>query len=154
MVKADWKDDLKTCFDDLEVIEKCRAEALKHFNQFCDLIVEPAFEILAEEFRKHRVKVKFRKDQGKSIHLVVRFPKSRVDQFRYILWMPEDSVELKLRLTIKSRKTPFVQLEERTVPFIENVSPKEILQLDKDFLAQDVVVRYKRFLYESAVATE
>lgn len=59
-----------------------------------------------------------------------------------------------MRLTIKSRKTPFVPLEERTVPFIENASPKEILQLDKDFLAQDVVVRYKKFLYESAVATE
>jgi hypothetical protein len=152
--EADWRSDLTGCFEDLKVVQRCRAEALEQFSQFCEFVAEPAFEVLAEEFLQYKVKSRFWKAEGKSIHFEVRFPRSQTDHFHYILWMPKNSVELKLKLTIKSRKTPQSELEERTVPFIEKVPPNEILGLDRDALAQDVVARYKKCLYESAAATE
>jgi len=154
MIKPGWREDLKACFVDTRILEKCREEALEHFDQLCDFVIEPAFEDLTEEFLGYQVKTKFWKDRGKSIHLEIRFPKSRIDQFHYILWMPKNSVELKLKLTVQWRKTPLGKLEEKTVPFVENVSPNEILKIDKDTFAQDVIARYKKFLYESAVLTE
>jgi hypothetical protein len=149
-----WKDDLRTSFDDLRVIEKCRAEAKDQFDQFCDFLVKPAFRALDEEFRRFRVKTKSWMRPGASIHLEIRFPQSRVDRFHYILWIPRHAVEFKLRLTTRGRKTPDGSLTEKTVPFIENVSPKEILGLDKDSLAQDIIARYRTFLYESASAPD
>ncbi len=151
MDTSDWRDDLKISFDDLKVIEKCRAEAIEQFDQFCDYVVEPAFEALAEEFKEYQIKMKTWKSPGKSIHLEIRFPRSRIDQFHYVLWMPKNAVELKLKLTTRVRKSRFSPLEEKSVPFIENVTPKEILKLDKESLAQDVVARYKKLLYETAV---
>lgn len=68
--------------------------------------------------------------------------------------MPRNSVELKLKLTTRARKSRFGPLEEKSVPFIENVPPKEILKLDKESLAQDVVARYKKLLYETAVVSD
>jgi hypothetical protein len=154
MKKADWQDDLTTCFEDLQVVARCREEAIEHFDRFCDYVAEPAFEALTEELQAYHVKARFWKVRGKSVHLEVRFPKSSVDQFHYILWMPRNAVELRLRLTTKFRKSATAPLEEKTVPFIENVPPAEILKLDHDALAQDVVARYKRSLYEAAVATD
>jgi hypothetical protein len=154
MKKADWQDDLTTCFEDLKVVARCREEALEHFERFCDYVVEPAFEALVEEFQTYQVKARFWKVRGRSIHLDVRFPKSSVDQFHYILWMPRNAVELRLKLTVKFRKSKQGPLEEKTIPFIENVPPAEILKLDQDALAQDVVARYKKSLYEAAAATD
>jgi len=154
MDRADWKEDLKGCFLDAKVLEKCREEAVEHFDQFCEYVAESAFEALAEEFLGYQVKTRFWKVQGKSIHLEIRFPRSRVDQFHYILWMPRNSVELKLKLTVKWRRTPLGTLEEKTVPFLEKASPTEILKIDKDALAQDVIARYRKYLYETAVVPD
>ena len=154
MDRADWKEDLKGCFLDAKVLEKCREEALEHFDQFCEYVAEAAFEALAEEFLGFQVKTRFWKVQGKSIHLEIRFPRSRVDQFHYIFWMPRNSVELKLKLTVKWRRTPLGTLEEKTVTFLEKASPTEILKIDKDALAQDVIARYRKYLYETAVVPE
>jgi hypothetical protein len=153
-IPGDWRSDLTTCFDDLKVVERCREEALEHFAQFCEFIAEPAFEALAGEFLKFKLKSRFWKVEGKSVHFEVRFPRSPGDQFQYILWMPKNSVELKLRLTVKSRRTPEGEFKERTIPFIQHVPPKEILGLDRDALAHDVVARYKKFVYETAALAE
>jgi hypothetical protein len=152
--EGDWRSDLTTCFEDLKVVERCREEALDHFAQFCEFVVAPAFESLTGEFLQYKVKSRSWQVKGRSIHFEIRFPRSQTDQFHYILWMPKNSIELKLKLTIRSRKTPLSPLEERTLPFIEKVPPKEILALDKDSLAQDVIARYKKFLYEAAAASE
>jgi len=154
MDKTDWKEDLKGCFLDAKVLEKCREEAVEHFDQFCEYVAEAAFEALAEEFAGYQVKTRSWKVQGKSIHLEIRFPRSRVDQFHYILWMPKNSVELRLKLTVKWRRTPLGTLEEKTVPFIEKSSPSDILKIDKDALAQDVIARYRKYVYETAVTPE
>jgi hypothetical protein len=147
-----WRSDLTSCFEDLKVVERCREEAVEHFGRFCDYVAEPAFQALAGEFLRYRVKARSWSVKGKSVHFEVRFPRSQTGQFHYILWMPKNSIELKLKLTIKSRKSPLGPLEEKTVPFIENVPPKEILALDKDSLAQDVIARYRKFLYEAAAS--
>lgn len=154
MDDGNWKDDLRAVFDDLRVIEKCRAEALERFVEFCDYVAEPAFEALEDEFLRFRVKSKFRTVRGAEIHLQVRFPRSRIDQFHYILWMPRNSVELKLRLTIKGRRSPAGLLEEKTVPFIVKSTAREILRIDIVALAQDVIARYRKFLFEGVLGSD
>ena len=154
MDNGSWKDDLKAVFDDLRVIETCRAEALERFGEFCVYVAEPAFEALESAFLQFRVKSKYRTIRGVSIHFGVRFPGSRVDQFHYILWMPKNSVELKLKLTIQGRRSPAGPLEERTVPFIVKSTAKEILQIDIDALAQDVIARYRKFLFEGVLDSD
>jgi hypothetical protein len=154
MDDGNWKDDLKAVFDDLRVIEKCRAEALERFVEFCDYVAEPAFEALEGEFLQFRVKSKYRTVRGVSIHLQVRFPASRVDQFHYVLWMPRNSVELKLKLTIRGRRSPAGPLEEKTMPFIVKSTAKEILKIEIDSLAQDVIARYRKFLFEGVLGSD
>jgi len=154
MDDQNWKDDLKACFDDLRVIATCRAEALERFVEFCDYVVEPAFEALEGEFLRFQVKSKYRTVPGASTHLGVRFPRSRVDQFHYILWMPKNSVELKLKITIQGRRSPAGPLEEKTMPFIVKSTAKEILKIEIDALAQDVIARYRKFLFEGVLGSD
>jgi hypothetical protein len=149
-----WRTDLTACFDDLQVIAKCRAEAVERFVEFCDYVAEPAFEALAGEFRRFDVKTRYRTRKGISTHLEIRFPKSRVDQFHYILWVPKNAVELKLKLTVRGRRTPSGPLEEKTVPLIQKVAAKEILKLEIDALAQDIVARYQKLLFEGVLDAE
>jgi hypothetical protein len=154
MDNGNWKDDLKAVFDDLRVIEKCRAEALERFVEFCAYVAEPAFKALEGEFLHFRVKSKYRTHPGASVHLMVLFPGSRIDQFHYILWMPKNSVELKLKLTIQGRRSTAGPLEEKTMPFIVKSTAKEILQIDIDALAQDIVARYRKFLFEGVLDSD
>jgi hypothetical protein len=154
MDDKNWKSDLKACFEDLQVIEKCRAEALERFIEFCEYVAEPAFEALEEEFLRFGVKTRYRTIRGVSTHLEIRFPRSRVDQFHYILWMPKNSVELMLKLTVRGRRTPPGPLEEKTVPLIRNVEAKEILRLEIETLAQDIIARYRKFLFEGVLDSE
>jgi hypothetical protein len=146
-----WRTDLAACFEDLQVIEKCRAEAVERFIDFCEYVAEPAFEALGEEFLRFAVKTKSRTIRGVSTHLEIRFPRSRVDQFHYILWMPKNSVELTLKLTVRGRRTPSGPLEEKTVPLIRNVEAKELLQLEIEALAQDSIARYRKFLFDGVL---
>jgi len=151
MNDQDWKSDLAACFEDLQVISKCRAEALERFIEFCEYVAEPAFEALGQEFLRFGVKTKFRTIAGVSTHLEIRFPRSRVDRFHYVLWMPKNSVELLLKLTVRGRRAPNGPLEEKTVPFIQKVEAKEILKLEVDALAQDVIARYRKFLFDGVL---
>jgi len=146
-----WRTDLKACFEDLQVIEKCRAEALERFSEFVAYVAEPAFEALEGEFQAFRVKTRYRTLQGVATHFEIRFPKSRIDQFHYILWMPKNAVELKLKLTVRGRRTPTGPLEEKTIPLIQKVTAKEILKLEIDALAQDIVARYRKFLFDGVL---
>ena len=68
--------------------------------------------------------------------------------------MPRNSVELKLKLTIQGRRLPAGPLEEKTVPFIVKSTAKEILRIDIDTLAQDVVARYRKFLFGGVLGSD
>jgi hypothetical protein len=154
MDKPDWRTDLRSCFEDLQVIDRCRGEAVAQFDRFCDYVAEPAFEALAEEFGRYEMKGRSSWTKGSSVEFDVRFPRSKEDQFQYVLWLPKQAVELKLKLTLRGRKAPGAPLEEKTMAFLDHASAKEILAIDQDALAQDVISRYKRFLYETAVLAD
>jgi len=47
-MKEDWKKKLTTLYEEIRIIEQSQEEAKVQFEQFCEFIVEPAFEELME----------------------------------------------------------------------------------------------------------
>lgn len=154
MAEIDWEDQLASFFEDLRVIEECKSETPDNFNQFCEFIAEPSFESLSEELRKYGIKSKFRTQKGKSISFEVNFPKSRIDNFHYIICLPKNSLELKLQLRIRWRRNKRSVLQEKEEPFMESVKPSEILRLPKEDLIRDVIEHYKDYSYEAFIKPE
>jgi len=154
MAKTDWKDELASFMDDLRVVDECKVEAPEKFNQFCEFIAESSFEGLSEELRNYGIKSKVRKEKGKSIAFEMNFPKSSVDNFHYVIRLPNNALDLKLRLLIKGRKSKKGQIEETEGPFMKNIKPSNVLKLPKEELIQDVIRHYKKFIYEALIHPE
>ena len=154
MGKEIWKNELKTYFDSVKIIEKCKAEAMTNFDQFCEFIAEPAFESLAEELIEYEVKAKFWREKGKSIHLQLNFPRSKTDNFHYVIALPKNSVELKLCLRIKGRKNPHSDLEQIEVPFMKSLKTTDVLKLGRDALLEDVIEHYRDFNFEALTSPD
>ena len=154
MAKTDWEDELASFIEDLRVIEECKVETPEKFNQFCEFIVESSFESLSEELRKYGIKSKFQKQKGKSISFEVNFPKSRIDNFHYIICLPKDSFDLKLKLLIKGRRNKKSPIEEKEEPFMKHIKPSGILKLSKEDLIRDVIKHYKKFSFEALIKPE
>jgi hypothetical protein len=154
MSEDEWKQTLAQCFEELRVIEECRAETPENFKQFCEFIVDPAFESLAEELRKYEIKSRLRRIKGKSIAFQVNFPKSRIDNFHYLICLPKNSFELRLKLRIRGRKSKKSKIEEKELPFMKNVLPSDILKLKKEDLIQDVIKHYRSFSVEALTKPE
>ncbi|MFQ6108516.1 MAG: hypothetical protein ACE5L7_03065 [Candidatus Aminicenantales bacterium] len=151
MKDSNWKESLVNFFEDIKIIESCQRQTLEDFDQFCEFIAEPAFESLAEELQKHRVKSKFKRTKRKSIEFQMNFPGSRVGQFHYTIYLPKNSVELRLRLLIKGRKTKESRLETKEELFMENLDPADLLKLPKEEIIEDVIEHYKNFIYETLI---
>ncbi len=149
MKEAKWKESLSNLFEDLRILEECRVETPENFDHFCEFIAEPSFESLSKELRKYGIKSKFYKKKRKSITLVVRFPKSKIDNFHYIIALPKNSVELKLKLRVRGRRDKKSPLKEKEEPFMEFVSPSEVLKLSKEELIMDVIRHYREFNYNA-----
>ena len=154
MVETDWRDDLKNFFEDLNIIEKSKQETIQNFHQFCEFIAEPAFETLNEEFQQYRIKSQLQRSKGKSIALKINFPKSKVDNLTYTISLPENSFKLMLKLVIRGRKSKKSQIEEREMPFMENVDTDDILKLSQEELIRDVIENYKNFNYDAITNPE
>jgi hypothetical protein len=154
MAKTDWKDELASFMDDLRVVDECKVEAPGKFNQFCEFIAESSFEGLSEELKIYGIKSKVRKEKGKSIAFEVNFPKSRVDHFHYLILLPNNALDLQLRLLIRGRKDKKSQIEEKEVPFMKGVKPSNVLKLSKEELILDVIKHYKKFISEALVYSE
>jgi len=154
MAKTDWKDELASFLDDLRVIDECKVEAPEKFNQFCEFIAESSFEGLSEELKIYGIKSKIRKEKGKSIAIEVNFPKSKVDNFHYVIRLPNDALDLKLRLLIKGRKNKKSQIEEKEMPFMKHIKPSDVLKLPKEELILDVIKQYKKFISEALIYPE
>jgi hypothetical protein len=146
---TDWREALKKFFEDLEIIEKSKKETIQNFHQFCEFIAEPAFETLNEEFKEYGIKSRFQRSKGKSISFKINFPQSKVDNFTYSVCVPENSFKLKLKLVMRGRKNEKSPIEEREIPFMENVDPDDILKLSQEELIQDVIEKYKDFNYNA-----
>jgi len=149
MAETDWREHLKNFFEDLDVIEKSREETIQNFHQFCEFIAEPAFETLNEELKQYGIKSQFQRSKGKSISLKINFPKSKVDNFTYVVCLPENSFRLKLKLVVRGRNNEKSQIEEREIPFMEHIDPDDILKLSQEELIQDVIEQYKDFNYDA-----
>lgn len=149
MKETDWKVNLAQFFEDIKIIEICKRQTLEDFDQFCEFIAEPAFESLAEELQKQRIKSKFRKSRKKSIDFQISFPGSRIDQFHYIICLPKNSIELRPKLLITGRKIKESRLEKTEKPFMEHVEPADLLKLPKEEIIHDVIEQYKNFIYET-----
>lgn len=150
----DWKENLASFFDGYRIIEKSKDDTIKNFDQFCEFVVEPAFESLGEELENYRITSKIRRDKGKSITFQINFPRSKVENLLYIIRFPKNSLELQLKLIVKGRKDINSSMEETEVQFMKDVAPAEILKLKKEDLIQDVIEHYRNFSFKAATQTE
>jgi hypothetical protein len=145
----EWKANLASCFEEIRIIQISKKETVGNFNQFCEFIAEPAFETLEEEFKEYGVKTKIEKSPGKSIAFRINFPKSRADNFYYIIFLPKNSLELVVKLKIKGRKDKWSPTQEKQVPFLDDPQPKDVFKINKSDLIQDVIEHYRYFSFEA-----
>lgn len=154
MTQKAWRDELRKYFEDVQIIEKAKVETRESFDQFCEFIVEPAFDSLAEEMKEYGVKVRFRKEKGRAIHCDISFPESRIDNFHYRIVLPRNSVQLKLGLVLKGRKCKSAPLEEKTDDFMKGLAPAVLIKLAKEDLIRDIIERYKFFNLAALTSTD
>jgi len=125
----DWIVELANFFEELRILKVSKQEALKSFSQFCEFVVEPAFENLEDELAQYGIKSKIIKIKNKSIAFQINFRKSKIGHFKYII-------------------------EEKEVRFMKEIDPNHILDLDKEEVIQDVIKKYRDFIYESEAVME
>jgi hypothetical protein len=154
MAKQDWKDNLRSCFESIEILDRCRRETAENFKQFCEFIAEPAFEALATELKGYEIKTRHRIRKGGAIGLTIFFRTSRVDHFQYAILLPKNSVEMRLRLRLRGRKTPKTPLQEKIEAFLPGVLPDQVMKISKEDLIKDIISRYRDFAYESLTSPE
>jgi len=154
MGNKNWTVNLRSYFDSLKVIERCKFEAIENFKQFCEFIAEPAFESLAEELKAYGVKARFQKSKGNLIGFQINFPKSRVVNFHYIIFLPKNSMDLRLILLTKGRKRKNSDFEEKEEAFMKDIPPSNILKLDKEDLIQNIIEHYKDFNYRALTSPD
>ena len=145
----DWKKELAGFFEEYAIIETSKKEALDDFDQFCEFIAEPAFEILSTELKKYGIRSKSRRVNGRSNTFLINFPGSRIDNFHYAICLPKNSIQLKLTLRISGRKTQKNTLEEKKLPFMDGLNPEGVLKLKKEDVIIDIIRRYRQFVLES-----
>lgn len=154
MAKSGWQDVLRNHFDNVKVLEKSKGETVNQFNQFCEFIVEPAFENLADELASYGVKARHRTYKGRDTRLIVNFARSRDPQFEYRISLPRNAVEVRPALLIRGRRN--LKSEYKTVEksFMPTRSSAEILKLDKEDIILDVIEHYRNFIYESLTSPD
>jgi hypothetical protein len=154
MGKVDWKKELANHFENVRVIELCQAEVLAQFDQFCEFIAEPAFESLAEELAQFKIRAAQAKTKGRSIRLAICFAGLKEEQFHYRISLPKNSVELRLKLEIKARRTPKAEYQTTDEDFMPGLFPFKVLRLDKDEVVADVVKHYTGFCYTALTSPD
>ena len=153
MGTKDWKNEVKHHFENTRLLEKCQADTISNFEQFCEFIAEPAFESLEEELNRYTVRSRSEKFKGRSVQYVVCFPGDKIVQFYYKILLPKNSIELKLTLVTRGRNTPQSELKTKEEEFMPEKSSAELLKLSKEELILDFLEHYRNFSYE-ALTTE
>jgi len=154
MPQEDWKDEVAKHFDNVRIIERCRAETLEHFDQFCEFIAEPAFEALEEEMKSRGVRMRYEKQKGRSVRIAFDFPGAKTDQFHYVVRLPRNSVELKLKLEIRGRKNPRAALQVAEHDFMPGLETAEVTKMSKEALLLDVLEHYRNFIYAALTSPD
>jgi len=153
MVDKVWKQDLRSYFQNVRIIEKCKADTLESFDQFCEFIAEPAFEALGDELKEHDIRSGYVRRKGRAVHFLVRFPGLKADNFHYVIVLPKNSIELKLKLILKGRKNKRAPLEEKEEEFMPSLEPAGIMKLSKEALIRDIIAHYRDFNYEALTSS-
>ncbi len=153
-MKRDWEKELAEFFEEYRIILSSQKDTLEDFSQFCEFVVEPAFESLEDQLREYGVRSKIIRVKGRSISFIIYYGKSRIDHFRYILELPKKAVEMRLRLRIKGRKRKQDASEEETRKFLPEITPEQIMKLDKNILIMDVIEHYRDFIFSSEAAMD
>jgi hypothetical protein len=153
-IMKDWKKELTELFEEYRIIRSSQKDTLDDFNQFCEFIAEPAFENLEDEFREYGVRAKIIRIKGKSVTFQINFGKSRIDHFLYTLELPKKSIEMRLRLRLKGRKSRRDVREESIEPFLPDISPQQVMNLEKEILIKDVIAHYRDFIFSSEAAAD
>ena len=104
--------------------------------------------------RDYGVKVRFRKDNGRSGNFELSFPGSNTDNFHYRIILPKNSYELKLGLVLRGRKSKSAPLEERVLEFMKGLSPAEVMKIAKEELIRDILERYRDFTYSALTSPD
>ena len=154
MGNEDWKTEVRNHFENIRILEKSQGEAIVHFDQFCEFVVEPAFEGLAEELLQYGVKAKQQRTNNRAIRLTVNFPGRKIDQYQYRICLPKNAVETRLVLTTKARKRPASEYEVKEEAFMPSLSPAEVLKIAKEDIILDVLEHYKNFTYEALTSPD
>ena len=154
MGKRDWRAELRGHFDNIRVLERCHAETVDQFAQFCEFIAEPAFEILADELALYGLKSRHQKTRTPDIRFIICFPGTKEDQFHYRISLPKNAVELRLKLTIKERKTPKAEYQSREEAFLPELEPAQVLKVDKEEVILGVIEHFRKFCYESLTSPD
>ncbi len=154
MAKIDWKKDLANHFENIRVLETCQNETIGQFEQFCEFIAEPAFEALAEELGSYKIRAEHVKTKGRSIRFVICFPGLKDEQFHYRISIPKNSIELRLKLQIKARKTPKADYATTDEDFMPGLFPFKVLRMDKDEVIADVVKHFTSFCYTALTSPD
>lgn len=145
----DWKVKLANYFEELKTLGTSKQETLENFKQFCEFIAEPAFESLEEEIRAYRVRTKIRRVRRSSISFHFYFRRSRIENFQYRVFLPKNSLELDLMLSVRGRRSKSSPFEGREEKFMPKVKRDDLLKLEKDVLVQDVIEHYRSFTFEA-----
>jgi hypothetical protein len=148
MGSNDWKDRVRAAFESIGILEKCKHETAENFKQFCEFIAEPAFEALEEELKTYGVRAKTWSVRGRSISLRLSSRGSQLNGFDYTISLPRNSVEMKLRLSLKARRTPKGPVKQRDDIFMAHVPPDRVMKITKEDLIADIIERYKDFTLE------
>lgn len=155
MGKRDWKAELRGHFENIRVLERCQAEAVDQFSQFCEFIVEPAFESLSDELALYNLKSRLQKTRVPDIRFIICFPGTKKeDQFQYRISLPKNAVELRLKLTVRGRKTPKAEYQSKDEAFLPELEPAEVLKMDKEDVIHDIIEHYRKFCYEALTSPE
>ncbi len=154
MGKRDWRAELRGHFDNIRVIERCQAETVGQFGQFCEFIAEPAFENLTDELALYGLKSRHQKTRVPDIRFIICFPGTKEDQFHYRISLPRNAVELRLKLTIRSRKTPKAEHRSVEESFLPELEPSAVLKIDKEDVILDVIEHYRKFCYETLTSPD
>jgi hypothetical protein len=154
MGQIDWKKELANHFENVRAIEQCQDDTIAQFDQFCEFIAEAAFENLTDVLALYRVKSQHLKTKGRNIRFTVLFPGSKDEQFHYRISLPKNSIELRLKLEIKARRTPKTEYQTTIEDFMPGLFPLKVLRMDKDEIAADVIKHYCDFCIQALTSPD
>lgn len=154
MTRDKWKEVLQDCFEKIRLIERCQKETRENFAQFCEFIAEPAFEALEDALRDYGLKTWYKKEGSNLIRFEISFPRSREVQFSYGIYLPPNSIQMKLKLIIRGRQEKGSPFREQVETFMANIAPESVLGISKEELMEDILIRYRDFMIESLTSSE